>query len=61
MELDRMNEKELEELWQDKDAWIIKPVDSYAAKGVYAGIDYSHKEWRRIGESCCLLYTSRCV
>lgn len=50
MELDKLNENDLEEIWKDKDTWIIKPVDSYAAKGVYAGIDYSHKEWRESGE-----------
>ena len=52
VELDKLTEKEREIIWEDKDDWIIKPVDSYAAKGVYAGVDYSHKEWRRIGESC---------
>ena len=51
-ELDKLTREELDQLWEDKDAWIIKPVDSYAAKGVYAGVDYSHKEWRRIAESC---------
>lgn len=39
-------------IYEKKDDWIIKPVDSYAAKGVYAGVDYSHREWQRIVESC---------
>jgi glutathionylspermidine synthase len=52
LELDRMSEGEMAQLLEDKDGWIIKPVDSYAAKGVYAGVDYSHKEWRRISEGC---------
>ena len=52
VELDKLNREEMAELWEDKDSWIIKPVDSYAAKGVYAGVDYNHKEWRRIAESC---------
>lgn len=30
---------------ENKDAWIIKPKDSYAAKGVFAGVDLTHKEW----------------
>ena len=42
----------LEQIYEDKDDWIIKPVDSYAAKGVYAGVDYRHKEWKRIVEGC---------
>lgn len=52
VELDKLTRKEMAGLWEDKDSWIIKPVDSYAARGVYAGIDYSHKEWRRIAEGC---------
>ena len=52
-ELDGVAERNgLEQIYEDKDDWIIKPVDSYAAKGVYAGVDYSHKEWKRIVESC---------
>ena len=30
----------------DKDNWIIKPLDSYAASGVYAGCDFSPEEWK---------------
>ena len=51
-ELDKMTKEALKMLWEDKDSWIIKPVDSYGAKGVYAGVDYSHKEWRRICDGC---------
>jgi len=40
----------LEEVKQQKDRWIIKPLDSYASRGVYAGTDYSEKEWREIVE-----------
>lgn len=42
----------MEQIYDTKDDWIIKPMDSYAAKGVYAGVDYSHKEWKEIVESC---------
>ena len=30
---------------EDKDAWIIKPYDSYGSKGVYAGLNYSAEDW----------------
>ncbi|MDD3221695.1 MAG: hypothetical protein EOM34_00825 [Clostridia bacterium] len=53
MKLDDISEKDREAmLYEDKERWIIKPVDSYAAKGVYAGVDYSHKEWHRIVGGC---------
>lgn len=52
-ELDKTEEEGLiSKVYEDKDDWIIKPVDSYAAKGVYAGVDYSHSEWKRIVDGC---------
>lgn len=39
---------DVERVKADKDAWILKPLDSYASRGVYAGVEYSHKEWNRI-------------
>ncbi len=32
----------------DKDAYIIKPVDYYASKGVCAGSDYTEAEWAEL-------------
>lgn len=32
----------------EKDRWIIKPLDSYASRGVFAGIDYDDGEWEDI-------------
>ena len=29
----------------EKDRWLIKPLDSYASKGVYAGRDCTDEEW----------------
>ncbi|MBE5873285.1 MAG: hypothetical protein E7287_02630 [Lachnospiraceae bacterium] len=29
----------------NKNGWIIKPKDSYGAKGVYAGVNFSQSEW----------------
>lgn len=31
-----------------KDCWIIKPKDSYAAKGVWAGADLKHDMWLKV-------------
>ena len=31
---------------EDKNQWIIKPKDSYAAKGVWAGVDLNTEEWK---------------
>lgn len=35
---------------ETKDQWIIKPKNSYGAKGIYAGIHYSKQEWKKILE-----------
>lgn len=37
-----------EDILEEKDRWIIKPLDSYASRGVYAGIDYNEAEWNQI-------------
>ncbi|HIV17547.1 MAG TPA: glutathionylspermidine synthase family protein [Candidatus Alectryocaccobium stercorigallinarum] len=35
-----------------KDRWLIKPLDSYASKGVYAGCDCSAEEWEEHIRHC---------
>lgn len=35
---------------ETKDSWIIKPEDSYGAKGIFDGKKYSSKEWKDILE-----------
>lgn len=38
-----------EAILRDKDSWILKPVDSYGSKGVFAGVEYdSGEEWEKI-------------
>lgn len=32
----------------DKDAWILKPLDSYASRGVHAGVECTQEEWEHI-------------
>lgn len=37
---------------EDKDKYIIKPMDSFASQGVSAGRDFSQEEWEKIIEKC---------
>lgn len=39
---------DLPEVAAHKDAWILKPLDSYASRGVYAGVEYDEARWRTI-------------
>jgi hypothetical protein len=48
-----LTEKVLEKIAQDKNAWIIKPKDSFASKGVFAGVDLNESEWRKVISECC--------
>ena len=41
---------EKEEVVRNKDAWILKPEDAYASKGVAAGFEYSDEEWAKIAD-----------
>ena len=36
------------QIHNQKDQWILKPKDSYASKGVWAGIDLSQEEWEKV-------------
>lgn len=39
----------LDEVCGTKDRWMIKPMDAYASKGIYAaGKDYTQEEWEKI-------------
>ncbi|NCC42614.1 MAG: hypothetical protein EOM18_03315 [Clostridia bacterium] len=38
----------MDAIMDEKDRWIIKPLDSYASQGVFAGIDYSDDDWEEI-------------
>lgn len=37
-----------EEILEEPSRWIIKPLDSYGSRGVFAGIDFSKEEWERL-------------
>ncbi|WP_432401998.1 glutathionylspermidine synthase family protein [Wukongibacter sp. M2B1] len=41
-----------DELIAEKDKFILKPMDFYASRGVYAGRDFSSKEWKKRLEEC---------
>ncbi|MEY8381298.1 glutathionylspermidine synthase family protein [Ileibacterium valens] len=43
-----LNSKTAAKIVKDKDRWIIKPRDSYAAKGVWAGVDVSTELWKKL-------------
>lgn len=36
-----------DQLIREKDRWLIKPLDSYASRGVWAGCDCTVQEWTR--------------
>jgi glutathionylspermidine synthase len=38
----------IENLLQNKDRYVLKPLDSFAAHGVYIGKDYDRQEWHRL-------------
>ncbi len=41
-----------EDIIKNKDGWILKPLDSYGSKGVFAGVEYeSAEEWKQIVDS----------
>lgn len=46
----RLDRKEcnIDEIISNKDKWIIKPEDSYGAKGVFSGRYFSSEEWSKI-------------
>lgn len=37
---------------QNKDMYVLKPTDQYAAAGVYLGKDFSTREWQQLLEQC---------
>ncbi|MDO4618150.1 MAG: hypothetical protein Q4B31_01340 [Clostridia bacterium] len=44
----KLKDSDIQEVKCNKDKYIVKPSDSYASKGVFAGVDYSKKEWAEI-------------
>lgn len=39
---------EITDILQKKDKWLIKPKNSYGARGIYAGMHVSEKEWETL-------------
>jgi len=46
------NKKICSKAIQDKDKFVLKPMDSYASKGVFVGKDCLEKEWEKIVGNC---------
>lgn len=36
------------EVTANKDAWILKPLDSYGSRGVHAGVEHTQQQWQDI-------------
>ncbi|MFW6287903.1 MAG: glutathionylspermidine synthase family protein [bacterium] len=45
---DPEDEEAVKDISFNKDKWILKPLDKYAGKGVYAGRDFKSSEWADI-------------
>ncbi|MDR1700386.1 MAG: glutathionylspermidine synthase family protein [Lachnoclostridium sp.] len=39
-------------VYQNKDRWLIKPKNHYGAYGVYAGIHFTKRKWKKIVRKC---------
>ncbi len=37
----------MEEVLSDKDAYILKPLDSYGSNGIHAGVECTQEEWEK--------------
>lgn len=49
----RLTKERAEEVLKtDKDRWILKPEDSYAARGVFCGQDLHQNQWEREVQNC---------
>lgn len=48
----RLCDADIDKICADKDRYIIKPSDSYASRGVFAGVDFSADKWRRTVGDC---------
>ena len=40
------------EVLENKDQYILKPLDLYGSRGVYAGCDYDNEKWKEILSKC---------
>lgn len=46
----KLKNADIERIKRDKNSYIIKPSDSYASKGVFAGVDADDREWSELIE-----------
>ncbi len=52
LEKENLNNNILQSVMNDKDKWIIKPIDSYGSLGVHAGVESDLDTWRKYVEDC---------
>lgn len=45
---ERLENADIAEVKKNRERYIIKPCDSYASKGVFAGVDYKDGEWEKL-------------
>ncbi len=45
---ERLQNADISEIKKNRERYIIKPCDSYASKGVFAGVDYEDGEWGKL-------------
>ena len=45
---ERLENSDIAEVKKNRARYIIKPCDSYASKGVFAGVDYTDEEWAKL-------------
>lgn len=43
---------DMNDIINNKDRWLLKPMDLYASKGVYTGLDYNEEQWSEILKEC---------
>lgn len=41
-------ESDIPRVLANKDGWILKPLDSYASRGVHAGVECTQEEWEKV-------------
>ncbi|HSH36914.1 circularly permuted type 2 ATP-grasp protein, partial [Schnuerera sp.] len=46
------DERIFEKVLNNKDQYIIKPIDSFASQGVNAGRDFSYEKWEKVLTKC---------
>ncbi|MFZ7133774.1 MAG: glutathionylspermidine synthase family protein [Eubacteriales bacterium] len=49
---DHLSGNHVDKIIKAKNNWIIKPIDDYGSKGVYAGLDFTQQQWEKMVLDC---------